>query len=130
MTLITNTPARTKLHPFWLNTMLHLFIAICIASMSQTVLAQEFVRPFPVDIKMGVLNLSAGANIEINGVNRQLTAGAQIRDDKNHILQPSALMGSAVKIIYKENSQGQIDRIWILNGAELVKYAKGIPRTP
>lgn len=99
----------------------------CAFSFSTSALAQETVRPFPADVKVGVMNLAAGTAIEINGLARQLTAGAQIRNDKNHIVQPSSLQGGLVKILYKENGQKQIERIWILNSAEITLFAKGIP---
>ena len=84
-------------------------------------------RPLPVDAKYGTFSPSANPNIVINGQIRQLTGGAQIRDSNNMIILPVALNGPDVQILYKENNQGQIDRIWILTQDEVQKYAPGSP---
>ncbi|PRC94192.1 hypothetical protein [Solimicrobium silvestre] len=88
-------------------------------------------RPLPVNAKLGTFSPSANPAIVIDGNVRQLTAGAQIRNHHNVIVQPMSLSGPDVQILYKENSQGQIERIWILTKDEVQAYSAGPqPATP
>ena len=94
---------------------------------AQNVVGPTGQRPFPSDAKIGVLSPSAAPTIVIDGVVRQLTGGAQIRNENNHIVQPMSLNGSDVRIVYRENAQGQVDRIWIMNTTEAQLIQSTIP---
>ena len=94
---------------------------------AQTLVGQVGQRPFPSDAMIGVLSPSAAPTIVIDGKIRQLTAGAQIRNENNLIVQPMTLAGPDVKIVYKVNGQAQIERIWILNTAEAQQIQSTIP---
>jgi hypothetical protein len=58
-----------------------------------------------------------------------LTAGAQIRNTNNLLVQPQTLTaqlagrlaGYEVPILYTENNQGHVHRIWILTSEEVRK---------
>lgn len=96
-------------------------------SLANNVEAQAVSRPFPGDGLIGVLSPSTNPVIVINGLVRQLSAGAQIRNENNMIVQPMALSGPDVRIIYQQNQQGQITRIWILNTTEAQQITSAIP---
>jgi hypothetical protein len=107
-------------------------VLLCVAGLlanvhAQTVVGQVGQRPFPSDAKIGILSPSAAPTILINGQVRQLTAGAQIRNENNLIVQPMTLAGPDVRIVYKVNGQSQIERIWILNTTEAQQIQTTIP---
>lgn len=92
-------------------------------------------RPMPGNAKMGEISSSANRTIEIDGKVRQLTAGAQIRNQQNTLIQPQTLVSVLngpladvdVPILYTENNQGQIHRIWILTSEETQNYSSDTP---
>ena len=88
-------------------------------------------RPFPVNAKMGEITSSVNRAILIDKKARQLTAGAQIRNQHNVLIQPQTLVSILngqladidVPILYTENNQGHIHRIWILTSEETQNYS-------
>jgi hypothetical protein len=81
-------------------------------------------RPLPANGVLGVFKPSATPNMVIDNQPVKLGAGAQIRNEKNMIVQPAALSGADVHILYKKGIQGQIDRIWILTEAEYERISQ------
>jgi len=88
-------------------------------------------RPLPANAKLGELSLSENRSFLIDGGVRKLSAGTQIRNQKNILVQPqnivAQLVGVDVPILYTENNQGQIQRIWILTNQEIQQYASDTP---
>ena len=80
-------------------------------------------RPLPANGILGTLRLSAMPAIVIDDQLYKLSASAQIRDQKNLLVQTAALSGPDVKVLYKKSSQGQIDRIWILTAQEFQRIS-------
>lgn len=80
--------------------------------------AWAFERPFPQNVKRGTMSPAAYPEIMINGQPRHLSAGARIWNRKNLIEMPAYLQGSDMPVNYTENSQGDIDRVWILTDDE------------
>ncbi len=103
-----------------------LWMTMLFAAFSDAV-AQSVARPFPADGVIAIFSPQYSPVIVIDGVQRQLTAGAQIRDGNNMIVQPASLSGPDVRVIYKANVQGQIERIWILNADEAQQITSTIP---
>ncbi len=87
-------------------------------------------RPLPYNGTVGTLSISALPAIVIDGQTHKLTAGAQIRNDKNLIVQTATLKGADVKVLYNLNKLGQVDRIWILTPAELQQFESGTRPKP
>jgi len=91
-------------------------------------------RPLPADGILGTLKSSAMPKIVIDGNQVKLTAAAQIRNQKNLIVQVSALSGSAsapdVNVLYKKSKQGQIERIWLLTDQEYQRIKSGVKSAP
>lgn len=77
-----------------------------------------FERNFPLDAKRGELKSVAFPQVTINGKARQLSMGAQIRNQSNQIELPSAITASNVPVVYVENSLGEIHRVWLLTPEE------------
>jgi hypothetical protein len=98
--------------------------------MSTAVFADAVERPIPADAKTGVLTATRHRQVMIDEKVRKLAAGAQIRNHRNLLIQPQTLVAqlarlsedNEVPILYTENKQGQIHRIWILTRDEMDKY--------
>ena len=74
-------------------------------------------RSIPADAKRATMSHVEGMIVEVNGKRTQLAAGAQIRDDRNLIVVPAALLpGALVKV--QLDTQGLIWRVWILSPQE------------
>lgn len=93
-------------------------------------------RPLPANAKVGELSVSENRGLMIDGDVRRLTAGAQIRTQQNAIIQPQTLLAHMVRmgyedvpVLYTENSQGHIHRMWILTTAEADAYSVDTPPT-
>lgn len=75
-------------------------------------------RPFPASARRGTMSPAHHPQIVIDGQTRNLSAAARIWNSDNLIEMPAALRGSDFKVNYTEDSQGDIDRVWILNADE------------
>lgn len=84
--------------------------------------ALAFDRPFPPIAKRGTMSPAIYPAIVIDGRLRNLSPGAQIRSQDNLIETPMSLRGENFAVLFTENGQGDIDRIWILTGEEAVRF--------
>ena len=80
--------------------------------------AAAFDRPFPASAKRGTMSPANHPQIVIDGKTRNLTVAARIWNSENLIEMPAALRGSGFQVNYTEDSQGDIDRVWILTADE------------
>lgn len=92
--------------------------------------AQAFERPFPPEVKRGVMTPANYPVIVINEKTRTLSAGARIWNQDNMIEMPSALRGSEMAVNYTESNTGDIDRIWILTADEAKRTLPLVPVAP
>ena len=91
-------------------------LAFCCSAAAQ-------LRTIPDDAKRGVLRHVQEMSVEIDGVERELSAGVQIRDTSNRIVVPSAVTpGTLVK--YRLNAEGRVHRIWFLTPQEATQPDK------
>jgi len=74
-------------------------------------------RTIPAEAKRATLSHVQGMTVEIDGKRTELAAGAQIRDEGNMIVLPTALPGG-VLVKYMPDLHGQVWRIWILSPQE------------
>jgi hypothetical protein len=88
-----------------------------LVSAAAAALAQPMLRTIPADSKRGVMSPVQGMTVEIDGKRIDLAAGAQIRDDRNLILVPTALPRDA-KVKYQLDPDGKLRRAWILTPQE------------
>jgi len=107
------------------------FAQICfVLSLLVSTISYAADRPLPANARMGEIS-SLARTIVIDKKARQLTAGAQIRNQQNTLIQPQTLVNILsgqladidVPILYTENNQGQIHRIWILTAEENQNYS-------
>ena len=81
------------------------------------VLAFAQLRTIPQDAKRGVMRHVQETIVEIDGTQRRLAAGAQIRSESNRILVPAAVPpGSVVK--YRLDQEGLVRQVWLLTPQE------------
>ena len=80
-------------------------------------IAQAQLRTIPAEAKRAKLSHVQGMTVEIDGKQVQLAMGAQIRDDSNRIVVPTAVP-PGVLVKYMPDTQGQVARIWILTPQE------------
>jgi hypothetical protein len=93
----------------------HFLIALSLACAAMAAHAQ--MRAIPADAKRATMTHVAGMTVELNGQRVLLATGAQIRDNRNLIVVPTALPPNSL-VKYQVDSQGQIWRIWILSPEE------------
>ncbi|MET3109031.1 hypothetical protein AAKU67_003348 [Oxalobacteraceae bacterium GrIS 2.11] len=82
-------------------------------------------RPLPKNGILGTFKPSLLPKFVIDENLVRAGAGVQIRNQKNLIVQTSALSGPDVKILYTKNNQGQVERIWILDDEEFQRIRSG-----
>jgi hypothetical protein len=85
------------------------------ALFSASALAQ--LRTLPPDARPAEMRHLGQNAVEVNGKPAQLSAGAQIRDESNRIILPTALPAGA-KVRYALDADGHVHRVWILTPQE------------
>lgn len=77
-------------------------------------------RAIPDQAKGGEIRHVQDAIVSINGVELRLAPGAQIRDESNRLLVPTAVPAGA-QVKYLVDEQGLVRRVWILTPEEGAK---------
>jgi hypothetical protein len=95
-------------------------ITVLLIGVAGAAFAQPILRTIPADTKRGVMSPVQGMTVEIDGKRFELAAGAQIRDDRNMILVPTALPKDA-KVKYQLDPDGKLRRAWILSPQEVAQ---------
>jgi hypothetical protein len=93
------------------------FLALLITALAAFP-ATAFDRPFPQGAKRGSMTPGWYPAVVIDGKSRNLSPGARIWNQDNLIEMPASLRGSDMTVNYTENTQGDIDRVWILTKEE------------
>ena len=86
--------------------------------------AQAQLRTIPAAAKRATLSHVQGMTVEIDGKRTELAAGAQIRDERNLIVLPTALP-AGVLVKFLPDAQGRAWRIWILSPQEAAQPGPG-----
>lgn len=79
--------------------------------------ASAQLRALPTDAERGEIRHVQGMTIAIDGSERQLAPGAQIRDASNLIIVPSAIPPGALAK-YTVDASGMVRQVWILTPQE------------
>jgi len=74
-------------------------------------------RTIPGDAKRGELRHLNDMLVEVDGKQRRLSPGAQIRDPDNRLVVPSSLVQKR-EVKYRVDAQGMVHRVWILTPQE------------
>jgi len=75
-------------------------------------------RLFPPQTRRGDMSNVDFPSVKINGAERKLSAGAWIKNENNTIDMPVTLKGRQFTVNYTEDSEGNVNRVWILSPAE------------
>jgi hypothetical protein len=75
-------------------------------------------RTLPADSLRGQMTAAAIGSVQIDGKTLPLSPAAQIRNESNLIVLPTAIQ-QAVPVRYVVDGLGYVSRIWILTPAEL-----------
>ena len=84
-----------------------------------TAVAQLRVPPIPADSQRGVIRHVEQMAVAVDDRLMQLAAGAQIRNQQNLIIVPTAIPQGGAWADYVVNGDGQVSRVWLLSPAEL-----------
>lgn len=101
---------------------IHHFLVSCVLAVA-TLSAQAFERPFPDNAKRGVMTPDNYPRVTINDKVRLLSAGSRIWNQDNMIEMPASLRGEDMPVLYTEDNEGYINRIWILTADEAKRTA-------
>jgi hypothetical protein len=82
-----------------------------------TAVAAAQVRSIPAEAKRGEIRHLQEMDVAIDGKPMRLAAGAQIRDESNRVLLPTALPAGA-RVKYTLDQAGYVFRVWILSAQE------------
>ncbi|HEY8068954.1 MAG TPA: hypothetical protein VIF38_08670 [Burkholderiales bacterium] len=98
------------------------FAALVLSLAAATALAPSFpaqaqFRTITPEAKRGVMSHVQVMTVLLDGTQVQLAPGAQIRDDRNMLIIPTA-MPPGVLVKYLLDGQGQVTRVWILSPQE------------
>jgi hypothetical protein len=78
------------------------------------------IRPIPSDTERAKMRHIEGRVVELDGKRAQLAPGAQIRDESNRIIVPTALPPDSV-VKYRRDAAGQVRDVWVLSPQEAAK---------
>jgi hypothetical protein len=86
-------------------------------------LAFAQLRTIPDDAKRGVMRHIQETIVQIDGSQKRLSAGAQIRSTSNRILVPSAVPPDSV-VKYRLDQEGFVRQVWLLTPQEAAQADK------
>ena len=90
--------------------------------------AQALMRRFPRTALRGEIAFGAFPQIAVNGQPAQLSPGSRVRDLRNMVALPGALVGNKYVVNYTVDSMGLVHEVWILRPDEIAMQPW--PRTP
>jgi len=78
------------------------------------------VRSIPEAAKHAYMSHVAGMEVSVDGTVVRLAPGAQIRNQQNYIIVPTALPSDSL-VSYTTNAEGKVFRVWILTPEEAAR---------
>jgi hypothetical protein len=85
--------------------------------------ASAQLRTVPRDAERGEVRFVQGMTISIDGSERRLAPGAQIRDASNLVIVPSAIPAGALAK-YRVDADGLVRQVWLLTPQEAAQPDK------
>ncbi|HKW38210.1 MAG TPA: hypothetical protein VJO54_10415 [Burkholderiales bacterium] len=95
------------------------YLVLLPALLAGSAFAQLRTPPIPADSHRGVIRHLGEMAVAVDSSVFQLAAGAQIRNQQNLIIVPTAIPRQGAWADYVLNSGGQIFRVWLLTPGEL-----------
>jgi hypothetical protein len=90
-------------------------LLLVLALFATTAAAQ--LRSIPADAQRAKMSHVQENVVEVNGKRAQLAPGAQIRDDSNRVIVPTALPSRSL-VKYRRDANGLVREVWILTPQE------------
>jgi hypothetical protein len=90
--------------------------------------AQALMRRFPRTAIRGEIAFGAFPQIAVNGQAAQLSPGSRVRDLRNMVAMPGALLGNKYVVNFTIDPMGLVHEVWILRPVEIA--VQPWPRTP
>ncbi|HEX9395229.1 MAG TPA: hypothetical protein VF943_00670 [Burkholderiales bacterium] len=97
--------------------MRYLLAFVLLAGLAAQATAQIQVRTLPTEAARAQLRFLYDTTVSLDGKERKLAPGAQIRDDSNRVVVPSAVLGT-VTVKYLADPDGALRQVWILTADE------------
>lgn len=111
--------------PFW-----RAILLTSLLTLTQTVWAQETMRPFPAAARRATLQVTYPPDILLNGQAARLSPGARIRGPNNMLVLSGSLAGQSLVVNYLRDAQGMVHEVWILNATEAQEAREGATLPP
>jgi hypothetical protein len=92
-------------------------LALLAVAWSHLALAQVQVRTLPKEAARAQLRYLHDTTVALDGKERRLAPGAQIRDTENRVVVPSSVLGT-VTVKYLADPDGALRQVWILTPDE------------
>jgi len=89
--------------------------------MAGTAFAQTRPVPIPEESRRGVIRHVKQMAVAVDDKVVQLAAGAQIRNQQNLIIVPTAIPPNGAWADYVLNADGEVLRVWLLTPAEVAR---------
>jgi len=89
--------------------------------MAGTAFAQTRPVPIPEESRRGVIRHVKQMAVAVDDKVVQLAAGAQIRNQQNLIIVPTAIPPNGAWADYVVNADGEVLRVWLLTPAEVAR---------
>ena len=94
-------------------------VITCLCVLSASAQAQQL-RSIPDQAKQGEIRHLQETIVSIDGVRQRLAPGAQIRDQHNRLVVPTAVPAGA-QVKYLVDQEGLVRQVWILTPEEAAK---------
>ena len=101
------------------------YLVLLQALTTVTAFAQTRPVPIPEETRRGVIRHIKQMAVAVDGKVVQLAAGAQIRNQQNLIIVPTAIPPNGAWADYVLNQNGEIFRAWLLTPEELARPKPG-----
>jgi hypothetical protein len=101
------------------------YLALLSALLAAPALAQFRTPPIPAESARGVIRHLNGMTVAVDQRPARLAPGAQIRNQANLIIVPTAIPPNGAWADYTLNADGEIFRAWLLTPDELARPKPG-----
>ena len=96
-----------------------LWAGLTASAQTQPVTAIDGKRNFPAKSQLGTLTIGVFPEATLNGQATRFSASGRLYNTSNMIVQPSSVYNQPQVVRFELNFEGQINRAWLLNDAEL-----------